>query len=231
MLTNLTQSEYLIVMKYLLSKERYNWFIYDFTSIKLRPELIDSMVGPMVDFRSADWMGDYHWVRSEVVNLSQDPNYSKFVRDYKINQINCEDPLSTTKIELLRIESHLRKNISKIIHKSDYDKSIKLNFKLGDKVWYNNEPGIITYKHCGEEIKFTVRCKDIFTKYVPYWLLTPRETKDYSQVTIPESIKKLTTKELLATRNYHGQLSEVVKAELQTREHVKRKTKVKEYGK
>lgn len=231
MITNLTESEYLIVMKYLFSKETDNWFVYDFTSIKLRAELIDSMVGPFVDFRAAEWMGNYHWLRSEVTNLSQDPNYLQFVRNYKINQIDCNDPLSTVKIELLRVDSHLKKNQSKIIHKSDYDKTIKLNFKEGDKVWYNKEPGIITYKHRGKETKFTVRCKDTFTKYVPYWLLTPRQTKDYSQVQIPNSIKKLTTKELLATRNYHGQLSEVVKAELQTREHIKRKTKIKEYGK
>jgi hypothetical protein len=230
MVTNLIESEYLIVMKYLFTKETDNYFIYDFTSILVRSDLVSDMFGPFVDFRAAEWMGNYHWLRSEVVNLSQDPSYLQFVRDYKINQIDTNDPLSTTRIELLRVESHLIKNQSKIIHKTDYDKSIKLNFKEGDKVWFNREPGIITYKHRGKEIKFTVRVKDTYTKYVPYNMLTPRQTKDYSSVKIPQEIKKLTTQQLLNKRR-NGYLSDVVKAELQNREHIKRKTKIKEYGK
>lgn len=230
MVTNLQPSEYLIVMKYLLSKETENWFIYDFTSIKFKAELIDSMVGPWVDFRAAEWMGTYHWHRSEVVNLSQDPLYLHFVRDYKIEQIDCNDVLSTTHIELLRIQSRLEKNRSKVITKSRYDDNIRKSLKVGDRVWYNSESGIITYQHRGKDLKFTVRVKDTFTKYVPYNMLRPREVTDYSHIQIPDKIKKLTTKQLLATR-IQGRLSDVVKAELQNREHIKRKTKTKEYGK
>ena len=230
MITNLEPSEYLIVMKYLLSKETENWFIYDFTSIKFKAELIDDMVGPWVDFKAAEWMGTYHWHRSEVVNLSQDPLYLHFVRDYKIEQINCNDALSTTHIELLRIQSRLEKNRSKVITKSRYDDNIRKSLKVGDRVWYNSEPGTITYKHKGEDVKYTVRVKDTYTKYVPYWMLILREKKDYSHVQIPDSIKKLTTKQLLNKR-VKGHLCDVYKAELQNREHIKRKTKTKEYGK
>lgn len=230
MVTNLQPSEYLIVMKYLLSKETDKWMIYDFTSIKFKAELIDGMVGPWVDFKAAEWMGQYHWHRSEVTNLSQDPLYLQFVRDYKIQQIYSTDLLSTTHIELLRIESHLEKNRSKLVTKSRYDDNIRKSLKVGDRVWYNNEPGIITYQHRGKDLKFTVRVKDTFTKYVPYNMIRPREVIDYSHIQIPEEIKKLTTKQLLSTR-IQGRLSDVVKAELQSREHIKGKIKTKEYGK
>lgn len=234
MVTNLTDFEILMVMKYLISKESTNWFIYDFISINFKPNLVDDMVGPWVDFRSAEWMGDYHWVRSEVCNLSQDKEYLNFVRDYKINQINSEDhPLSTTKIELLRVDSHLSKNRSKVKYKHNYDEDIKRNFKVGDKVWFNNEPGIITYRHLEKSdgiVKYTVNVKNTFTKYVPYNLLSPRHVRDYSSVNVPDSIKKLTTLQLLNTRN-RGVLSTVVKAELQNRENIKRKKITKIYGK
>jgi len=223
---NLEKTEIILPIKYILSKETKDYLILGFNSILSKDD------GVFIDYRSAEWQtsSNHHFVRSELVNLSNDVGYLIFARDYKINQIESFETTDTAGIELLRIQSKLTKNESKVITKADLDKKERLSFEPGDRVWYQNEPGVISYKHKGDEVKYTVNVKDTFTKYVPYWKLSKRVVKDYSHIVVPEEVKKMHTKQILNKR-VQGHLSDIYKAELQNREHVKKKKKIKEYGK
>lgn len=227
--TNLTNMELIIPMKYLLSLGTNTYMVYKINSIRTKG---DSHSGDLVAiYMSAEMTSDgTHWEHRNIVNLSQDLKYIEFVRDFKINQIQSTDCWESDKVEILRIESRLNKNRSKIItRKSLTDQKLK-ELKPGDSVWFKGEPGIISYRHRGSEIKYTVNVKDTYTKYVPYSKLSLRVVIDYSHIEIPEEIKKLKTGQLLSKR-HNGYLPNVIKAELQTREHIKRKVKIKEYGK
>lgn len=144
---NLEKTEIILPIKYILSKETKDYLILEFKSILSRED------GIFLEYMSAEWQKDsnHHFVRSEVTNLNNDTGYLTFSRDYKINQIDSFDTPDTAGIELLRVQSKLIKNQSKVIAKADIDKKERLSFEPGDRIWYQNEPGVISYKHKGNE--------------------------------------------------------------------------------
>lgn len=195
----------------------------------------------------------FHEIRSRWLitfreNTGQDfrdsSDYKTWLRDYKISELHSEDSFprkERQEIELLRIKTELEKNKIKVVTKQDSLNSYFDSLKIGDRVSYNNMPGIITYRHKeSNPAKFTINIKDTYHKYVPGDKVFPRDKEDLSDINVPDEVKKLTTKELLSrldecrkwtiSRTKPTYSTEVLKAELQTREHIKKTKKTIEYG-
>jgi len=193
----------------------------------------------------------FHEIRSRYLiqfnshDFRETSDFKVWLRDYKITELNSEVDAFTRKerqeIELLRIKTELEKNKLKVITRQDALNSYFDSIKIGDRVSYNNMPGIITYRHMDSNpAKFTINIKDTFHRYVPGDKIFPRNVEDLSHIDVPDEVKKLTTKELLArldecrqwtiSRTKPTHSTEVYKAELQTREHIKKIKKTIDYG-
>ena len=236
---NLTTSEksYIIQMlRFNISMEKEDWFITDFKvekSDKIYIKLLTAGV-----HKDSNRKTIYHtemWGTSEAYEL---PNYKSWAREYKISQINDESIDTFTyeqniKLDLLRIQSHFDSNKSKLISRSKSEEEYINSFKVGDRITYKNMRGFITYKHTGDEPKFTINIKDTYYKYVPGIHIFKREKQDLSNVVVPDDIKKLSTHELLSKLKRSqktGCSPQILKAELQKREHIKNKVTTKIYG-
>lgn len=110
------------------------------------------------------------------------------------------------------------------------------SFKLGQKVYYNNNHGLITFLHTQKEdddfSRYTIKCNDIEYRYVEGTALLPRHQEDLSYITVDKELDKLSTEKLLKMykrgrdRNA-GRGSKVIKRILQDREHIQKgETKV-----
>ncbi len=234
---NIDKSLLIQILQFFMEKECHNWFITDY---KLNHNsFITLYTSELV--HDNDRQIDYHWQRQQTTDINQNEDFTRWVRDYRISQINDDsfDIFSyeeRLKIELLRIQSHFDSNKKKVITRNQAIDEANKNFKLGDRIWFNRMPGFITYKHKGEELKFTINVKDTYYKYVPASSLTPRMKKDLSHIEVPKKYQEMTTKELLGIakrirKSHYGRIGDVIKAELNKREHVKKKTKTKIYGK
>ncbi len=120
-------------------------------------------------------------------------------------------------------------------------KEYSTRFKSGDKIKYKNMPGIITYRHKGDDLKFTIKVGTTYHKYVLYHELIRKIKKDYSNILIPKEFKEMSTTNLLfllkESRKYGYRTErfptlsnvnydiEMIKAELSNREHIKNKKK------
>jgi hypothetical protein len=151
-------------------------------------------------------------------------------------------PDQLKKLQELRDENKIK--VPGVITKHDYYGSIK----LGDKVWYKGEAGVVTFLHEPKKdghLRFTVNVNGVETRYVNPFdfyhrgdkglkLISKRKPKDYSNVEVPKKIKDKSTKELLSIlsgmrmNSYHSyEYEQQVRAELSTREHVPNKAESK----
>ena len=234
---NIDKSTVIQILQYFIQKECEGWFITDF---KIRaPGWFTTEV--LVDLYTSELMFDqdrgikYHWQRTQSTNPFKIDEFIIWLRNYKISEINDDsfDAFSheeRLRIELLRIQSHFDSNKKKVITKEDAIKEYNKTLKQGDRVYFNQMPGIITYKHQGDELKFTINVKDTYYKYVPASQLYPRIKKDLSHIEIPKKFQDMSTTDLLRLRSSYGFLPDVIKAELDKREHIKKKSKTKIYG-
>jgi hypothetical protein len=239
----LTKPEIIQYLRYNLSTQTEDNFIigYDVTKYILN----DGKKGEVLVINTAVSNTDpsrktkYHSIRRN--NFSPDTSEFKvWLRDYKISILNDDEVSPFTskenqEIEILRIQRELDSNKLKIISQSQAIQKYIDSIKVGDRVSYKNMPGIITYKHReSSPTKFTINIKDTYYKYVPGEEIFPREVADLSHLTVPEEYKKLTTKELMARlKEYQKACAprDLIKAELQTREHIKKTKKTFIYGK
>lgn len=233
---NIDKSSVIQILHYFMQKESDGWFITDFKVIAP-----GSTSETLINLYTSELMFDserginYHWQRTQSTNPYKVDEFIIWLRNYKISQITDDsfDAFShedRLKIELLRIQSHFDSNKKKVITKSKAIEEFNKTLKEGDRVTFNRMPGIITYKHQGDELKFTINVKDTYYKYVPASQLYPRIKKDLSHIEIPQKYKQMSTTELLNLRSSFGYLPDEVKAELDKREHIKKKTKTKIYG-
>lgn len=151
------------------------------------------------------------------------------------------------KLNRLRSENSVK--LPRIITKHDYYSS----FKIGDKVYFNNESGVITYCHepnSNGDLQFTVNAHGKETKLInpfkqtfqPYssnekLYLSKRKVTNYDEVEVPDYVKTLSTKELLNLLDYcrksawcsvPDDIDEMhIRAELSTRGHVTNKIESK----
>jgi hypothetical protein len=232
---NIYKASVIQILHYFIQKECDGWFITDFKV--LAP---GSTTDTLVNLYTSELMFDqerginYHWQRTQSTNPYKVDEFIIWLRDYKISEINDEslDTFShedRLKIELLRIQSHFDSNKKKVITREEAIKERNKNLKEGDRVYFNTMPGIISYKHKGDELKFTINVKNTYYKYVPASKLIPRIKKDLSHIEVPKKYQEMSTTQLLNLRRY-GSLPDVIKAELNKREHIKRKPKTKIYG-
>jgi len=228
---NIDKASVIQILHYFMQKECDGWFITDF---KVQSS-------DLIDLRTSELMFDqerqinYHWQRTQSTEPYKLDEFIIWLRNYKITEINDEsfDAFShedRLKIELLRIQSHFDSNKKKVISRNDAINQHNKNLKEGDRVYFNTMPGIISYKHKGDELKFTINVKDTYYKYVPASKLYPRIKKDLSHIEVPKKYQEMSTTDLLRLRTTHGVLPDVIKAELSKREHIKKKPKTKIYG-
>lgn len=228
---NIDKASAIQILHYYTQKECDGWFI---TDVKFRQsDFIDLYTSELIFDQERGV--NYHWQRIQTTNPYKVDEFIVWLRDYKISEINDEsfDPFSheeRLKIELLRIQSHFDSNKKKVISRNDAINEYTKSLKKGDRVYFNKMPGIITYKHKGDELKFTINVKDTYYKYVPASQLYPRIKKDLSHIEVPKKYQDMSTTDLLRLRTSYGTLPDIIKAELNKREHIKKKPKTKIYG-
>lgn len=105
------------------------------------------------------------------------------------------------------------------------------SFKLGQKVWYKNAPGIITFKHSDKEdedlSRWSVKCNDTEFRYVDGTKLLERTERDLSYVPIDPELNKLPTEKLLkiykSRRKRNKGVGDLrIKRILKDREHIQK---------
>lgn len=228
---NIDKSLLIQILHFFIEKESDSWFI---TNYETRDSFITIYTSELI-FDSERNIS-YHWQRAQTTDISRNEEFIRWNRDYKISEITDDSfdvfsPEERLKIELLRIQSHFDSNKKKVVTKQQAVDNFSKTLKKGDRVWYNKMPAIITYKHKGDELKFTINVKDTYYKYVPASQLYPRIKKDLSHIEVPKKYQEMSTTQLLRLRtSYDGVLPDVIKAELEKREHIKKKSKTKVYG-
>lgn len=160
-----------------------------------------------------------------------DEKYFSEIRDIKIDDAISNDYFTSEqrlKVELLRLIGIIESNRFNTVSIDDAKKEFAKKLKPGDRVLYKNMPGIITYIHKGDNLKFTINVKDTYYKYVTYNSILPRVKRDLSHIIVPEEIKKLSTIDLLKrlkrtySNGYGYYNGDAYRAELSTREHIKK---------
>lgn len=104
-------------------------------------------------------------------------------------------------------------------------------FSVGDRVWYNNGAGFITFKHedkhTNKSTRFSVKVKNVEYRYVHGTELVKRNIEDLSHIPIDKELNKLSTEKLLKIykrkrdRN-KGKGDIKIKRILQDREHIQK---------
>lgn len=107
-------------------------------------------------------------------------------------------------------------------------------FYVGQRVWYKNTPGIITFKHAdnkdSEVTRWTVTVKDTEFRYVSGTSITNRKQRDLSNFPIDPELNKLSTEKLLkmykkSQKRNKGEGNLKIKRILNDREHIGSKEK------
>jgi hypothetical protein len=129
-------------------------------------------------------------------------------------------------LDKLRKNYNETKSIQKILEDTiiEYSKS----FNIGDRVYYNNYNGIITFKHQytnGPQL-WSVKTGDTEHRYINGSLLKKREVKDLSYIPIDKELDKLSTVKLLkmyksGLKRNKGIGNPKIKRILNEREHIK----------
>lgn len=151
--------------------------------------------------------------------------------DMTLDDFDVEDVIYTPeqreKLETLRkdkskkIERREAVNVSK----REYSET----FHIGQRVWYKNAPGIITFRHhdkTKEQIaKWSVKVNDTEYRYVEGTSLLKREKVDLSYIKIDPELNKLSTEKLLkifrSKRNRSRGVGNIaIKRILEEREHI-----------
>ncbi len=183
----------------------------------------------------------------ELKELQRNINIESLLEEDE-EQFNIESKIYTSKQlkKLQELRDDKKVKMPDLITKHDYYGSIK----VGDKIWYKGEAGVVTFLHKPKEdshFRFTVNVDGVETRYVnpfSYYrdvnainLIKKRKPIDYSDVEIPKQVKEMSTKELLKYLNFFrtksfdyiiDDLEEThLRAELSTREHIPNKNEAK----
>lgn len=165
------------------------------------------------------------------------------IRDSAIDEIlKFGEKVGDSDIESIIYTEDQRDKIEKLRNKKMEDKrsddmlksarkKYSESFRLGQRVWYKNTPGIITFKHedkdVSEPTKWTVNLKDIEYRYVSGVELKDRPKENLSHIKIDPELNKLSTEKLLkmlkrSQKENKGKGNILIKRILQDREHIKK---------
>lgn len=151
--------------------------------------------------------------------------------DLTLDDFDVEDIIYTDeqreKLERLRTQSN---KISRWTALNNVKKEYSENFEIGQRVWYKNAPGIITFKHSDkseEQItRWSIKVNDTEFRYVDGTDILKREApRDLSHVKIDPELNRLPTDKLLkmykSKRNRNKGVGNIaIKRILQDREHI-----------
>lgn len=164
------------------------------------------------------------------------------IRDYKIQELlksvgevsdfDVEDYIFTDeereKLHKLRNEKVSSNSWIELVNaRKEYSES----FNVGDRVWYNEGAGFITFKHADKDetdvTRWSVKVKDIEYRYVYGTELVTRKVEDLSYIEIDPELNKLSTEKLLKIYKHKrdrnkGRGDINIKRILQDREHVQK---------
>ena len=164
------------------------------------------------------------------------------IRDYKIQELlNSIGEVSDFDVEDYIFSDEEREKIHKLRNEKvslnswtelvNARKEYSESFNVGDRVWYNEGAGFITFKHADKDetdvTRWSVKVKDIEYRYVYGTELTTRKVEDLSYIKIDPELNKLSTEKLLKIykrkrdRN-QGRGDINIKRILQDREHVQK---------
>ncbi len=109
------------------------------------------------------------------------------------------------------------------------------SFSIGQKVYYNNRIGVITFKHENKNNKeqfWSVKIENTEYRYISGTRLLNRVSEDLSHIEVNKELDKLSTVKLLKMykrkmKFNYGQGDIKIKRILQDREHVEKKGEVK----
>jgi len=208
----------------------------------------------------SDGNGDGYHESEYKIKYYQNEKLKRIQREINIESLlsehedtfNIESKIYT-KEQLSKLNEMRNKNTIKnpnIITMTDYYST----FKVGTKVVYKGENGVITFMHKpnrNDHLRFTVKSNGKETRYVDPFiynsygcrglkLLKRRKKIDYSGVEIPKSIKSMRTKDLIKllgtyrkSKYYDADVEYtnvfIIKSELSKREHIPNK-KIKKHG-
>ena len=157
------------------------------------------------------------------------------MRDSRIDQIlNSEysdnsienkiyTPEQLEKLHKLRMVKNIDVRLNIVL--KEYSES----FSVGDKIWYKEQPGFITFKHAdkSEDIptRWSVKINDTEFRYVSGVSLVIRKVSDISEVPIDPELNKLSTRRLLLMyrrnmKKNKGKGNIRIKRILKDREHI-----------
>lgn len=233
--------------KSFISEIRRANYIYDLENANNKELVINATLQNFIEdsckegFHKKEFK-DFRITDSELKKIQRKYNIDSLLEDS--DEFDFESQLYTDeqlkKLKELRGDNNIK--LPNLITMHDYYSS----FKPGEKVYFNNEPGIVTYCHkpnSDGELQFTIKVRHKETKLVNPFKTTftygypkmslyvsKRSITNYEGVEVPEKVKSLSTKELLNylrwinvsnwdnVPDYMDELH--VRAELSTREHV-----------
>ena len=137
------------------------------------------------------------------------------------NKIYTPDQLE--KLHKLRNVKNIGTRLNVVL--KEYSES----FSVGDKIWYRQQPGFITFKHVDkdEEIptRWSVKVNNTEFRYVSGMDIVIRKVSDISEVPIDPELNKLSTRKLLLMykknmKKNKGKGNLRIKRILKDREHI-----------
>lgn len=150
--------------------------------------------------------------------------------DFDVEEI-IYTPEQREKLEILRNPGLCNMTSSGWDELKKINKEYSDSFKLGQKVWYKNAPGIITFKHSDKEddnlSRWSIKCDDTEFRYVDGTKLLERTERDLSNVPIDPELNKLSTEKLLkvykSRRKRNKGVGDLrIKRILKDREHIQK---------
>ena len=213
----------------------------------------------ILDIRPTDDIDLYNIDYLEVIYWKDNPpefrystltnvNLKSEVRDMKIEYLLNSEPepefdvesLIYTPSQLERLRD-LRVKAAPSVHGWAAVKKLKMeyseNFSLGQKVLYQGQKGVISFKHehkDGVSQRWSVKVKDTEFRRVYGHELLPRVQSDLSHIKIDKELDKLSTEKLLKMYRRKMKVNKGrgdirIKRILQDREHIQKgETKIKE---
>ena len=178
---------------------------------------------------------------------TKDMNLKSEIRDMMIDKIlNSKRPETDFDVESIIYTEEQREKLYRLRNEANdrmygFDelervkKEYSDSFSIGQKVYYNNGLGIITFKHENKNNKeqyWSVKVENTEYRYIPGTRLLNRVSEDLSYIEVDKELDKLSTVKLLKRYKRQMRLNKgkgdlKIKRILQDREHIEKKGEVK----
>ncbi len=200
------------LLKYIKS---YNHDFHSLVDIKNNESTIYISKPHIVDYISVEF---YKTSAPRITYKTDYMDLSAALRDIKIESIlNFKEPETDFDVEsiiytpaqrdrLARLRKTAKSTAETRVHGYAALKRVQMeyakSFEVGDKVYYQEGKGVITYKHkekenSGTQQRWSVKMNDTEYRYISGTSLLKRKEEDLSHVPVDEKLSKLSTEKLL----------------------------------